>query len=119
MSERVEILRAVDLLLQAINQNDTSIIPLADDVVIRGPMMPEQKSGAADVRLYLSEIAPFIAKVVRDEAVVEGDRVAVTVTFELVNGTHIEGAEFFRVKDGLITEDLVFFDTRKLYQGSH
>jgi hypothetical protein len=119
MSKRSEILQAVDLLFEAINQNDTSLIPLADDVVMRGPMMPEPKSGAADVRLYLSEIAPFISKVVRDEAVVEGDRAAVTVTFELLNGNLIEGAEFFRVKDGLITEDLVYFDTRKLFQGNH
>ena len=57
MSERSEIERAIQLFFDAINANDASIIPLADDVVMSGPMMPEPISGAEAVRKYIQSIA--------------------------------------------------------------
>jgi hypothetical protein len=40
MSERSEVERAISLYFEAMNANDASIIPLADVVVMSGPMMP-------------------------------------------------------------------------------
>lgn len=117
MSERSEIQQAIALYFEGLHKNDASIIPLADDVVMRGPMMPEQKSGEAEVRQYINEIAPFIAGVTTGDILIDSDGAAVIFTFELLNGTTIEGAQFFRVKDGLIRQDLVFFDTRILFKG--
>ncbi|MBT8046837.1 MAG: nuclear transport factor 2 family protein [Xanthomonadales bacterium] len=119
MSEHYEVQQALALFFKGINENDASIIPLTPDVVISGPMMPERKSGEAEVRQYLSEIAPFIASVTPKESLIEGGGAAVIVTFEMLNGTVIEGAEFFRVRDGLICQDQVFFDTRVLFKGTH
>ena len=55
MSERLEIERAINLFIEAINRNDSSRIPLTDDAVMSGPMMAEPTVGAAAVRAYLDE----------------------------------------------------------------
>ena len=49
MSERLEIERAINLFIEAVNRNDSSGIPLTDDVVMSGPMMAEPTVGAAAV----------------------------------------------------------------------
>jgi ketosteroid isomerase-like protein len=94
--------------------NDASLAPLADDVVFRGPMVPEPLRGITAVRQHLADIAPFVARMKIKRTVVEGDSIAVVLEYESVNGIVIEGAEFFRVRDGLIYEMQVFFDTRSL-----
>jgi hypothetical protein len=117
MSERLNIERAISLFFEAINNNDSSLIPLAEDVVMSGPMMPEPISGEAAVRAYLDETAPFMARMDPKTTVIEGDNAAVIVEFEGLNGVVIGGAEFFRVKNGLICNNQVFFDTRPLFKG--
>jgi hypothetical protein len=119
MSERSEIERAIHLFFDAMNANDASIIPLADDVVMSGPMMPEPISGADAVRQYINETAPFISRMDQKTTVIEGENAAVIVEFEGLNGVCIEGVEFFRVKNGLIGSDQVFFDTRPLFKGAN
>jgi len=119
MSDRSATEQAINLFFEAINTNNAAIIPLADDVVMSGPMMPEPKSGQAAVREYINEIAPFISKVVVKTVIVESDRAAVIASFEMLNGVSFDGAEFFQLENGLITQDLVFFDTRKLFKGTN
>jgi hypothetical protein len=119
MSERSEVERAIRLFFEAINRNDTSLVPLADDVVMSGPMMPEPISGEAAVRRYLGEIAPFMARMDQKTTVIEGENAAVIVEFEGLNGVVIAGVEFFRVKNGLIRHNQVFFDTRPLFKGTN
>jgi hypothetical protein len=119
MSERSEVERAISLFFEAINRNDTSIIPLADDVVMSGPMMPEPIRGEAAVRRYLGETAPFMARMDQKTTVIEGENAAAIVEFEGLNGVVIRGVEFFRVKNGLICSDQVFFDTRPLFKGTN
>jgi hypothetical protein len=119
MSERSDIEHAVRLFFEAINQNNAAIIPLTDDVVRCGPMMPEPISGEAAVRQYIADIAPFISRAVPETTIIEGDSAAVIVNFELLNGVTIQGAEFFQARDGLIWQDRVFFDTRVLFKGGN
>ena len=117
MSERAEIEHAIKLFFEAMNNNTTTSVPLADDIVIRSPMMPEPIAGEAAVRQYLDETTPFIAKMEPERVVIEGDNAAVSGKFEGLNGVVLECAYFFRVKDGLISEYQVFFDTRLLFKG--
>lgn len=119
MSERSQIQKVISLFFEAINANDASIIPLADDVKMSGPMMMEPISGATAVRDYFNETAPFIARMDQKATVIEGENAAVIVEFEGLNGVCIEGARFFRVVDGMICSDQVFFDTRPLFKGAN
>ena len=118
MSERAEIERAIGLYFEAINSNDVSISPLAEDMVMSGPMMPEPISGAAAVRQYLDETAPFMARMDPKTIIIEGDSAAVIVEFEGLNGVIFEGVEIFRVSNGLICSAQIFFDTRPLFKGA-
>ena len=118
MSERAEVEQAIGLYFEAVNANDSSIIPLADNVVMSGPMMPEAISGVAAVRQYINETAPFMARMERKLTVIEGENVAVLLEFEGLNGVIFEGVEIFRVSNGLICSAQIFFDTRPLFKGT-
>lgn len=118
MSDRPEIEQAVNLYFVGMNTNDTSIIPLSADVVMSGPMMPEPISGESAVRQYLDETSPFIARIDVESILVDGDQAATMVEFEALNGVVFKGAQFFKVRDGLITADIIFFDTRLLLKGA-
>jgi len=119
MSERSEIERAIGLFFEAINSNDASLAPLADDIVMSGPMMPEPISGAAAVRQYINETAPFMERIEPKSTIIEGESAAVIVEFELLNGVLIEGGRFFKLRNGLICSDQTFFDTRPLLKGTN
>jgi len=119
MSERSEVERAIRLYFTGINANDASIIPLADDVVMSGPMMPEPIIGVAAVREYIEETAPFMARMDQKTTVIEGENAAVILEFEGLNGVVIAGAEFYCVRNGLICRAQVFFDTRLLFKGAN
>ena len=119
MSDRTAMERIVGLYFKAINSDDASIVPLADDVVFCGPMVPEPITGEAAVRQHIMDIAPFVVRRVEKFSVIEGDSAAVILEFEGLNGLVIEGAEFFRVRDGKICHIQNFFDTRKLMQGAN
>ena len=118
MSERAEVERAIGLYFEAINTNDASIAPLADDMVLSGPMMPEPIKGAAAVRQYLDETAPFMARIEPKTIIIEGESAAIIVEFEGLNGVIFEGVEILRVRDGLICSAQIFFDTRPLFKGA-
>ena len=117
MSNQAEIRSIVNRFIEAIETNDVETVPLAHDVVYSGPMMPEPLRGEARVRQHLAEVVPFVLRQRIKWMVVEDDSAAVVFGFEGLNGVRIEGAEFFRIRDGLICEDRVFFDTRPLIQG--
>lgn len=118
MSNPPDIKTTVNRFIEAFNSNDASVAPLAADVVYSGPLMPEPLRGEPAVRQHIAEIAPFVARLDLKWMIAEADSAAAVFEFEGLNGVVIEGAEFFRVRDGLICEDRVFFDTRPLIQGS-
>lgn len=118
MSEREQIERVIALYVEAFNTENTDIIPLDEDVVVCGPMMPEPLQGEAAVRQYLAETAPFIARMKLNMLVVEDDMAAATMLFESVNGVAMEGAYFFRFSGGRICYIQLFFDTHRLFKGA-
>ena len=119
MGDRSVVEQIIDRYLQAINSDDVSGIPLTDDVVLKGPMIPEAIEGEAAVRQYLAEVAPFVARMTRKTTAIDGDTGAIVLEFEGLNGVIIEGAEFFRVRDGKISSAHTFFDTRLLMRGAN
>lgn len=119
MSNRLEIEEVLELYFRGINENDCSIIPLAEDVEMSGPMMPETMRGRSAVRQQLSDTAPFVARMVQKKTLIDGDSAAVIIEFEGLNGVIIEGAEIFTVRNGEICEDHVYFDARPLIRGSN
>lgn len=119
MSERLEIERAINLFIDAVNRNDSSRIPLTDDVVMSGPMMAEPAVGETAVRKYLEETSPFIAHLDLKKVIIEGDDAAIIVKFTGINGVVIEGSRFFTFRDGRIASDKVYFDTRRLFKGAN
>jgi len=119
MNERSEVERAIGLFFEAINTNDVSIIPLDNDAVMSGPMMPEPVTGEAAVRQYISETAPFMARIEQISTIIEGENAAIVVEFEGLNGVTFKGVEIFQVRNGLICSDQVFFDTRPLLKGTN
>lgn len=119
MSDRSEIERAINLFIDAINRNDSSQIPLTEDVVMSGPMMAEPTVGEAAVRTYLDETSPFVAHLDLKKVIIEGESAAIMVKFTGINGVIIEGAEIFTFRDGKISSDKIFFDTRRLFKGAN
>jgi ketosteroid isomerase-like protein len=119
MNQRSDIEQAVKLFIEAINSNDASKIPLTEDVVMSGPMMAEPTVGAAAVRQYINETSPFIALMELKTTLIDGDEAAIIMEFTGLNGVVIEGAEFFRFRDGKIASDQIFFDARRLFKGAN
>lgn len=119
MDQRSEIERAISLFIEAINSNDASRIPLTDDVVMSGPMMPEPTIGQAEVRQYIDETSPFIAHMELKTTLIDDDRAAIIMEFTGLNGVVIEGARFLRFRDGKISSDQNFFDSRPLFKGAN
>lgn len=119
MSERFEIEQAIHLFVDAVNSNDASKIPLTEDVTMSGPMMAEPTLGEAAVRQYINETSPFIAHMDILEILIDGDCAAIVMKFTGINGVVIEGAEFFRFRNGKIALDKIFFDSRRLFKGAN
>jgi hypothetical protein len=119
MSQRLQIEKAINLFIDAVNRNDASQIPLTEDVVMSGPMMAEPTVGEDAVRTYLNETSPFVAHLDLKKVIIEGDNAAIIVKFTGINGVVIEGSEFFTFRDGKIASDKIYFDTRRLFKGAN
>jgi hypothetical protein len=117
MTERSEMEQAIELYFRGINENNVDLMPLAEEVEFIGQMVPEPLRGERTVREHFANVAPFVERIECKRMVIDGNNVAVVLEFEGLNGVVIEGAEFFRLRDGLIYHDQVFFDTRPLIQG--
>jgi len=117
VNNRSDIQHLLDRVIDAYNGRDASAVPLADDVVYRGPMVPEPLHGAAAVRQHISEIAPFVARTELKRLITEGECAAAIIEYQVLNGVTFEGGQFFRFRDGLICEVQVFFDPRTLIRG--
>jgi len=118
MNAHTEIETAVARYIEAMNTDNPEIIPLAAEVVMRGPMMPEPIRGKQAVRQHLGETAPFMARLELKKTVIENENAALVIEFEGLNGVVIEGAIFFQLDDGLISNIHAFFDTRPIFEGA-
>jgi hypothetical protein len=117
MSDKATVERLVDHFFQAVRDCDMSHLPLASQASYSGTMLPEPARGAAAVRQYMSETAPFIKSLRIEETVIERHSAAVLVRYEGVNGVQFEGCYFLEVENGLITRIRTVFDSRPLMHG--
>lgn len=111
--------RAAERLIQALDSNDATVVPLAADVAHGGPLQPEPIKGETAVREHLAAIAPFLSRVELKRALFDGDSAALVVEMVGVNGVVIEGAQFLRIEDGRICDIRVYFDTAPLMRGGN
>jgi hypothetical protein len=73
--------------------------------------------GESDVRDYIEQIAPFMLNEKYGKMIIEGGSVAVRTSFDMVNGTHNEGAFFFEVEGDRLRTIRAVFDTRLMFAG--
>lgn len=117
MEDRSEVKAVISKFFEALNIDDASDVPLAQDVEYYGMFSPEPIHGEAEVRDYIQQIAPFMENEKYGRLIIDGGSAAVIAEFDSVNGLHNEGAYFFEVCDGLLTEVRVIFDTRRMFEG--
>ncbi len=117
MEDRSQVEAAISKFFEALNIDDVSGVPLAKDVKYYGMFSPTPTCGESDVRDYIQQIAPFMENEKYGKKIIEGGSVAVMAEFDSVNGLHNEGAFFFEVQDGQLTEVRVIFDTRRMFEG--
>lgn len=121
MSERSEMVEAVEAFLEGLTRNNVEMMPLAPDVVLKSPLDPEHPSvGHEAVSAFLANrVFPRIPvrKAEVERHIIEGDCVATlwAATFVL-NGreTVVSIFDFFRVSNGLIKEIRPYFDPKPL-----
>jgi limonene-1,2-epoxide hydrolase len=107
-----ENIQVVESYLDALRQKDLSLAPFADDVIFEDPVAGKN-TGAENFKAFLSGFLPAINDVKVIQHVCENDTVATRWEAETVFGT-IPIGEFFRIKDGKITEAFGYFDPRPL-----
>lgn len=117
MEDRSEVKAAVSKFFEALNIDDAGDVPLAKDVEYYGMFSPTPTVGEADVRDHIQQIAPFMENEKYGRLIIDDGSAAVMAEFDSVNGLHNEGAFFFEVRGGLLTEVRVIFDTRRLFEG--
>jgi ketosteroid isomerase-like protein len=117
VEDRSQVEAAISKFFVALNIDDASDIPLAKDVEYYGMFSPIPTSGENEVREYIQQIAPFMENEKYGKIIIEDGSVAVVAEFDSVNGLHNEGAFFFEVRDGQLTEVRVIFDTRRMFEG--
>jgi len=104
--------------VEALNIDDASAVPLAENVEYYGIFSPEPVRGEAGVREHIDQIAPFMLNETFGKTIIEGGSAAVRATFDSVTGIHAEGAYFFEVEDGRIREVRAVFDTRAAFENT-
>lgn len=117
MEDRSQVEAVISKFFEALNIDDASDVPLAKDVKYYGMFTPAPTCGETDVRDHIDQIAPFMENEKYGKIIIENGSVAVRGEFDSVNGLHYEGAFFFEVKDGELTEVRVIFDTRRMFEG--
>lgn len=114
MTTTQDMQNAVARLIEAMNNDGAGVIPLAEHVVYKSPLLPEPLVGQAAVREHIAEVAPFVARYVLKRALFDGDSAALVVEVEGVNGIVFEGTEFLRFEGDRICDLRVYFDSRPL-----
>ena len=117
MTSRAEVEAVILKFVEALNIDDASIVPLADDVEYYGLFSADPIQGEAAVRDHIEQVAPFMLNETYGKMIIEGGSVAVHTSFDSVNGIHSEGAYFFEVEDDKIREVRALFDTRPMFEG--
>lgn len=117
MEDRSQVKAVISKFFEALNIDDASVVPLAENVEYYGMFSPTPMRGETEVRDYIQQIAPFMENEKYGRLIIEDGSAAVMAEFDSVNGLHNEGAFFFEVRDGQLAEVRVIFDTRRMFEG--
>jgi len=117
LTSRADVEAVILKFVEALNIDDASIVPLAEDVEYFGLFSKTPVRGEAEVRDHIGQIAPFMLNETFGKMIIDGNSVAVLTTFDSVNGIHSEGAYFFEVEGDRICEIRAVFDTRPAFEG--
>ena len=115
MNDRLKVEAIVNQFFEAINSDDLSTLPLAQNVEMNGILMSEPLVGEAEVRHYLQEAAPFMQNIHSTRMIIENGTAAALTEFDVVNGVHITGAYIVDIKDDHIIGLNGLFDTRPIF----
>jgi len=118
VNNRSQVESAILHFFDALNSDNISGLPLAQNVEYYGILVTEPVRGESEVRDHLQQIAPFILNVSNRKMIIDKDSGAVLTKVEGVNGVHVDGAYFLKVEDGKISEIRAIFDSRPLFAGS-
>ena len=118
MSDRSQTEAIVGQFYEAMNSDDVSSLPLAENVEYSGVLTPETVRGEAEVRQHFQETAPFITNIHSTRMIIEDGAVASLTELDVVNGMHVEGTYVFDIENGKIIRIKGVFDTRAFFGSS-
>jgi len=118
LSDRSQIASIIDQFYEAMNSDDISRLPLAEDAEYSGVLTPDPVRGEAEVRQHLQETAPFIQNIHSTRMIIEDGAVASLTELDIVSGIHVEGTYVFDIENGKIRRIRGVFDTRAFFTGS-
>lgn len=107
-----ENIKAVEAFLNALKRKDLTLAPIAADIVFEDPVSGKGR-GAENFKAFLSGFLPAINDVNVIRHICEDDFVVTHWEADAVFGI-IPILEKFRVRDGLITEAIGFYDPRPI-----
>jgi hypothetical protein len=108
-------IQAVENYIYSLKEKDLSRAPFADDIYAVDPVAGEVR-GAEAFRGFLSNLLPAINDVRIHQHISEDDYVATRWEVDATFGV-IQIFEMFKVKDGVITEAIGYFDPRPIVGG--
>ena len=118
MSDRLQVASIVGQFYEAMNSDDISRLPLAENAEYTGVLTPDPVRGEAEVRQHLQETAPFIQNIHSTRLIIEDGAVASLTELDIVNGMHVEGTYVFDIENDKIRRIRGIFDTRAFFTGS-
>jgi len=118
LNDRSQTESIVGQFYEAMNSDDISRLPLAEDAEYSGALAPDTVRGKAAVRRHLQDTAPFILNIHSTRMIIEGGAVASLTELDIVNGMHVEGTYVFDIENGEIRRIRGIFDTRAFFAGA-
>jgi glyoxylase I family protein len=95
---------------RGLGQKDFTHVPFAPDLVFESPLTP-RLSGAKAVREFLEAVFPVIKGVRIQQAIADGDHLAVRFELETTCGA-IPACDYLRISNGQIAEIRPYYDPR-------
>ena len=119
LSTRAQTEAVINQLFEALNSDDVSALPLAQNAEYSGGMTPEPVIGEKGVRQRLQEFAPFMLRLHAQRLIIENEAAAALIEFTGVNGVRIEGTMFIDVEQEKISRIRSVFDSRPFFAGKN
>ena len=106
---------AAESYVLGLKNKDLSRIPLAEEVVFKGPLNADEIRGAAALREFLADILPIVKDARIHRSFAEGEHVCVLWELETTQpAAVIPICEYFRVVDGKLKEVRPYYDPRPI-----